>query len=133
MGKLFILSRIQFLFLFVLTLSACKKEPGEGGQANIMGRLYAFEVDKYGAVVDSGYIADERVFIKYGNNSYTSNDVRTSYGGYYAFEYLQTGDYVVYAVSKCDTCQLGQAIDSIHVTISKTRQDIVLRDLKINI
>lgn len=45
-------------------------------------------------------MAEERVYIVYGKNTYASDDVRTDEAGRFSFEGLQTGNYKVYVLSK---------------------------------
>lgn len=117
--------------LFVLT--ACKKEPGEGGLATIQGKLYAYEYNNYGEVIDSGYLAGERVFISYGNNGNADDDVRTSYDGSFQFEWLQKGEYAVWSISRCDSCPLSQTYTKQVITIDERRETVTTPDLIINI
>lgn len=117
--------------LFALT--ACKKEPGEGGLATIQGKLYAYEYNNYGDVIDSGYLAGERVFISYGNDGNADDDVRTSYDGSFQFEWLQKGEYAVWSISRCDSCPLSQTYTKQVITIDERRETVTTPDLIINI
>lgn len=115
--------------LLLLAVSACKKEPGRGGLATIKGKVFAYDVNQLGDVVDSGYIADQRVFISYGDHTWADDDVRTSYTGEFAFDWLQKGDYTIWVVGDCDTCQLLQTIDKLTVSIDKQKETVEVRDL----
>lgn len=117
--------------LFIL--SSCKKEPGEGGLATIAGKLYAYEYNNYGEVIDSGYVAGERVYISYGNDGNADDDVRTSYDGSFQFEWLQKGEYAVWSISRCDSCPLSQTYTKQVITIDKRRETVTTPDLIINI
>ena len=37
-----------------ICLQACKKEAGEGGLASIKGKVYGYDINSYGVLVDSG-------------------------------------------------------------------------------
>lgn len=128
-SKFFGLLAVAALFI----LSACKKEPGEGGLATITGKLYAYEYNNYGEVIDSGYLSGERVYISYGNDSNANDDVRTGYDGSFQFEWLQKGEYAVWSLSRCDSCPLSQTYTKQIITIDKRRETVTTPDLIINI
>jgi len=133
------------LVAFAISISACKKEAGEGGRASISGKVYAEYWDKtYTIKADSGYAADVDVYIVYGNEKTFGNRTRTNYDGTYEFKYLQKGDYKIYAYSKDST---GKAEDQMNgnsfyqfnpdkailksVTISERKQNIDVADIAI--
>lgn len=111
--------------------ASCKKDPGTGGLATIKGKVYAYDYNTYGELVDSGYIADEKVYISYGDHTTVDDDVNTSYTGGYMFEWLQKGDYTVFVLSKCDTCPLGTTHIEQKVTIESRKQVVNLPDFVI--
>ncbi len=122
-----------FALIALLTgFAACKKDPGTGGLATIQGKVYAYDYNTYGELVDSGYIADEKVYISYGDHTTVDNDLNTSYNGAYMFEWLQKGDYTVFVLSKCDTCPLGTTHIAQKVTIDSRKQVVTLPDFVIN-
>jgi hypothetical protein len=110
-------------------LYGCKKEPGKGGLATIKGKVFAYDMNQLGDLVDSGYIADQRVYISYGDHTWIDDDVRTGYNGEYAFEWLQKGDYTIWVLGECDTCNVGQRIDKITVTIDQRKETLEVPDL----
>ncbi len=121
---------LPFLFLLILSSAySCKKEEGEGGQARILGKVYSYDVNKSMLHTDSGYIADTRVFISYGSDGMVDDDTRTSFDGSFEFKWLQKGDYTVWVIGQCDTCNSGQSIDSVHVVIADKKQSVATRDL----
>lgn len=85
-------------------LVSCEQAEGPGGQSVISGRVkiidYNEELTNY---LGTYYAYDEDVYLIYGNDSIPSDDVQTSYNGYYRFEYLQAGHYTVYAMSEDTT------------------------------
>lgn len=114
------------LFLF----NSCKKEEGRGGQATISGKVYAYDVNKNGIRVDSGYIAGVRVYISYGNSNAVDDDTRTSFDGSYSFEWLNKGDYKVWVVSDdCTGCPLNQGSDVVNVKVDDKKGTVTVRDL----
>ncbi len=124
-------SMLALAALFIL--SSCKKEPGEGGLATIKGKLYAYEYNNYGEVIDSGYLAGERVFISYGNDATAEDDVRSGYDGSFEFNWLQKGEYAIWSISRCDSCPLSQTFSKQVITIEKRREEVSTSDLIINI
>ncbi|MEA1873580.1 MAG: hypothetical protein U9N51_03995 [Bacteroidota bacterium] len=92
------------LFAGVSLMISCDQAEGPGGQSVITGRVqvidYNMELTNY---LGTYYAYDEDVYLIYGNDSIPSDDVETSYNGYYRFEYLQPGHYSVYAISEDTT------------------------------
>jgi hypothetical protein len=98
------------LFLIFLTLSffACKKQPGLGGLATIKGKIFATDVTASGSVRDSGFLGNQTVFISAAGDTYSFDNVKTSYDGSFEFKFLQKGDYDIWTFSNCDTCTWKQ-------------------------
>lgn len=117
-----------FLFSCMLAFTACEKEEGEGGQATITGKVYAYDIDN-NIKTDSGYIAGVRVYISYGNNTGVDDDTRTDASGIYSFKWLQKGTYKVWVVKECNTCPLDQDIDSEEIEITDKKGTETVRDL----
>jgi hypothetical protein len=122
-----------FGFALLLSLSACEKDPGPGGLASISGKLYVYDYNAFGLLVDSGYVAGERIYISYGENTNVDDDVRTAADGSFKFEWLQKGKYTVWAISDCDTCPLKQTTVKQTVEITKRRENITISDLVIRL
>ena len=122
---------LLFLSFTLLIASAfsCKKEEGTGGQASICGKVYSYNINKDFQKTDSGYFADARVFIAYGDKPTVASEVRSSYDGSFCFDWLQKGNYTVWVVGECDSCAAGQIIDSVHINIREKRQQVFTRDL----
>ena len=99
-----------FIFLAVLVLFACKKDEGRGGQATITGKVYAYDVNRNGIRVDSGYMAGVRVYISYGNSNVVDDDTRTSFDGTYSFQWLNKGDIKRLSDQHCITTRQARNI-----------------------
>ncbi|MBK7382935.1 MAG: hypothetical protein IPI81_06295 [Flavobacteriales bacterium] len=120
---------LALLFTFSLLVIGCKKEPGEGGRAEIQGVLYE---QRYNGTTDlpigNAYpLSDARVSIIYGDGDYPDNDTRTSPEGRFHFPWLRKGDYRIYVISECNAynnCTVGIYTD---VEISG-RKDVVVID-----
>ena len=125
-------SKLIFLIIatgFILVINSCQKQPGDGGLATIHGKVYSYQFDKYYQVIDSGYHANTTVYLSYGNHTWEDQTTKSSYTGEYAFPYLHTGDYTIWVLNKCDSCNLNQSYDIVHVTIDKPRETVEVRDL----
>lgn len=99
--------RILFAFLTAASIlfTACSKEPGEGGRAEIQGRIleqrYSTNTQQpqgqpYGK-------AEQRVYIIYGVGAFPDDDVDTNSEGFFRFPWLRKGDYTIYTISECGT------------------------------
>lgn len=117
-----------------LTISACKKPAGEGGQASIKGRVYVRNYNTAFTVLNDQYYAQgEQVYIIYGDETAVGNNVRTSYDGSFEFPYLRKGNYKVYVLSKDSTSSaLSKTVEVLrNVTITKKKEVITLPTLTI--
>lgn len=117
-----LLFSVVFSLLVLLYFSSCSTEPGTGGVASITGRVYGYQVNMFGTRLDSGYVADQRVFLAYGDHVVADEDTRTSFNGSFQFSELKKGSYTVWVVSECFGCPMDQYIDKKTITISETRQ-----------
>jgi hypothetical protein len=100
------LLKYSFLFLTVLFLNACKKPPGEGGQASIRGTVWTEDWNSGFTVMNGQYAAaDVDVYIIYGDEAGYSDRTRANYNGEYEFRYLRKGKYKIYVYSKDKTLQ----------------------------
>jgi thioredoxin reductase len=123
----FSVTGIFFLFAISILFTTCKKEEGKGGLSTIKGKVYAFDLDRLGIKVDSGYMANVKVFISYGNHTWVDDNTRTAIDGTFAFEWLNKGDYRVWIISECDTCPLNQRADMRNVRMGK-KETVTLPD-----
>ena len=91
------------IVLILITLS-CEKPEGPGGYSVITGRVKVLDYnEELTHLLGTYYAYDEDVYLIYGDDSIPSDDVETSYNGYYRFEYLQPGHYTVYVISEDTT------------------------------
>lgn len=122
--RLFICSTLRHLFqnfdmrkltigLLVLSLLAsCTKTPGEGGWANIRGRVMKdvrIVITNPATYQYSIPAADQDVYIIYGNHLSPDDRIRTNYLGEFEFRNLRKGDYTVYVYSRDTTGATGVA------------------------
>ena len=88
------------LGFFALGFSSCSKEAGTGGFASVSGVIWTQDWDNTFSIINSEFPAmDEDVYLMYGTDSIPSEDVKTSYNGWYNFSYLQPGKYTLYVYS----------------------------------
>jgi hypothetical protein len=87
-----------------LLLAGCKKEPGEGGKAEIRGYVLRQDINNNtGQPQGDPYPYPEaRVYICYGDHDFYDDDVRTGPDGLFVFSWLREGDYRVYTYGECD-------------------------------
>ena len=111
--------------LGALLFSACKKEEGDGGKAEIRGTVLEQRYNLSGNPAGDPYpLADHRVSIIYGDGQYYDDDTRTGPNGEYRFPWLRRGSYRVYAISECDDYE--NCTEAIYETaVIDGRKDIV--------
>ncbi len=126
-------TKIYISFMMLLMLFAgisCKKNEGKGGKLSIKGKVYANYYNKtFKSIRTQGYIADEDVFILYGDETINGDDTKTSYDGSYEFKYLAKGKYKIYTYS---IDPLTQKKVSVMKEVDLT-DDITLEDLVVNV
>lgn len=108
-------------------LTSCKKEPGEGGNSSITGKVYMREYDPYFTFLVAEYwAADEDVYIIYGDGITSNERVKSGPGGDFKFPYLRKGKYRIYIYSDDSTMtsQSGKVTVYREVEITKNRQTI---------
>ena len=121
------------MFLLILiAIAGCTKPEGEGGTSVIYGKVYAYDYNNSGVLLSEYYLADEDVFIIYGDDdNYHDDSYNTSFDGSFRFQYLRKGTYTVFVYSDCDTCSSGTETVSLTVEITENNQDVVLNDLEV--
>lgn len=92
-----------FFILLAFSFQSCSKDPGEGGRAEIQGRVIEQRYNNNTQQpVGSPYPkAEQRVYIIYGDGEFHDDDVRTGPDGRFRFPWLRKGDYTVYTISEC--------------------------------
>ena len=128
------ISKIAPILLLLLIISACKKQPGEGGFATIKGRLFVRNYDPtFTVLLSQSYLPGESVYIIYGDNNEVGDNVRTTNDGTFTFNYLRKGKYKVFAVGKDSTkpSLTVQKETMVEIEIKEKREVINLNDLVI--
>ncbi len=128
------MKKIIALLFASFVLICCKKKEGEGGFASIEGKLFVKNYDAFFQIKTSeNYLPGENIYIIYGNNSDVGNSVKTSFDGYFKFNFLQKGTYKIFAVGKdSSAANRGNKISVIkEITISSKKQKVDIGDLVI--
>lgn len=116
------------IFASMLVLTACSKDPGEGGKAEIQGVIYQQEYNNntgqpVGVPIP---VAEHRVYIIYGDQQFASDDTRTEPDGSYRFPWLRKGDYTIYTYSECQENTCNGNLYAITRTVNiGSRKDLV--------
>ena len=108
-----ILACLNIMVLPIL-MAACSKDPGDGGRAEIRGRLM-----------------EQRVYIIYGDGTYHDDDVRTGHDGRFRFTWLRKGTYNVYAISECRDHNGCTMPISLRTSITKRKDVVTLPDITV--
>jgi len=132
--------RSLMILLSLTLLYACKKEPGEGGKAEIHGRIME---QRYlnASQLPSGDpypLLDQNVYIIYGDTTggaYPDDNVDSGPDGKFRFQWMRKGSYLVYAISDCHTsdtlCRGGKKTIFIPVEIGDRKGVVEIGDLTI--
>jgi hypothetical protein len=124
--KLFVLS------IVILSLTSCSKYEGEGGSSTIKGIVREQKYNSLGNVIAEYPIADQDVYIIYGNESnFYDDDIKTSYDGSFEFRYLKKGNYRIFVYEDCNTCPSGKKEVMKTLEITKNNQIIDLDTIDI--
>jgi len=111
----------------------CKKEPGEGGTSMIQGRVKV--LDYHHSIIngewkwvkkDEYYVAEERVYIIYGDDDIYSADFRTDPDGYYRFQWLRKGTYTIFAYSQDTTGNYTNGIYPVEIKVEITKNKMTV-------
>jgi hypothetical protein len=106
LGHMKITTALSFLSVIIFFFVACEKQPGEGGTSTIHGSIITKEYNGNFKILRAVYpAAKEDVYIIYGGDStkFYGNHSNTSWDGTYEFNFLQEGNYIVFAYSKDST------------------------------
>lgn len=111
---------------FLVFSMACTKTEGEGGLATIKGRVLVKEYNAtFTLLEDTYYAQDEDVFILYGDEQSIGDRVKTSYDGWFEFNYLRPGNYQVYCYSKDSSLQTMAKIPIVRDVLITGRKEVV--------
>jgi hypothetical protein len=113
----------------LFSLMACTKNPGKGGTSSFIGKIETMQYDDEGVLFATYPAADKDVFIVYGgaeSNDFLSDKVSTNFNGQFKIDYLEKGDYTIYAYEDCLSCPDGKQIKQIEAKIEKNKSNVDL-------
>ncbi|PLX09088.1 MAG: hypothetical protein C0596_04625 [Marinilabiliales bacterium] len=117
--------KLIFVLGVVLSISACEKSPGEGGNATIVGSVWVEDYNSTFTDLLGEYAAmEEDVYIVYGDNVGYDDKTETDYLGNYRFNYLRPGKYTIFVYSKDSTMSTinGETVVLKEVEITESNQ-----------
>lgn len=119
-----------------IVMISCNKEPGEGGKAEIRGRLLERQVFVSGVVAAGPYpVIGDNVYIVYGDGAdgqFPDDNVDSGPNGEFRFRWLRKGTYTVYAVGDSYTTESGKTAVPITITIDDRKGVVEIGDLIID-
>jgi hypothetical protein len=117
--------------ILLLITASCEKDPGEGGNASIYGKVTVRDYNSDFTYLKEEYPGrDVDVFIIYGDDKSVSDRVRTSYDGVFEFKYLRKGTYTIFAYSKDSTLMTNSVVPVIEeVTIEDNKSEVEAPDI----
>lgn len=126
--------KIILFIAIIVTISSCKKEPGEGGRATITGKVRVKDYNsEFTILMDEYYAQGQNVYIIYGDGNTVSENTKTSYDGTYEFPYLRKGKYKIFVVSKDSTSAnlTGDVSIVKEVEITTKKQTVIVPEITI--
>jgi sensor c-di-GMP phosphodiesterase-like protein len=115
--------------------TACKKTPGQGGNASIKGKVWVKQYDPFFTVIMYEYYDPNRsVYITYGNNISPDQTVQTNTNGEFEITYLRKGTYTITLYSKVFADSLhpsGTVAVDTTINITERKQVIDLGTIKV--
>jgi len=126
--------RILYAVALLLLLISCEKGAGEGGMASIGGHVTIEDYNFDFTILRDTYPAQEYdVYIIYGDDDYFGDRIKTSYDGYFEFNYLREGDYTIFVYSKDKTLDYNTTSRMIpvirNVNITSSKQNVIVDDM----
>jgi len=126
--------RILYPVALLLLLISCEKGAGEGGMASIGGHVIIEDYNFDFTILRDTYPAQEYdVYIIYGEDDYYGDRIKTSYDGYFEFNYLREGEYTIFVYSKDKTLDYNTTSRMIpvvrNVNITSGKQKVIVDDM----
>ena len=107
------------LFSIAITLCACQKDAGDGGNSSIRGTVkkeIRLILDNPNTVQNIVPASDYDMYIQYGDHTSPDDRIQTNYNGEFEFLNLRPGKYTVYCFSK-DTNTVAVEWDEDHMPV----------------
>lgn len=128
------LLKFGIVLILAFSLFACEKNPGEGGNATVLGSVWVEDYNSTFTDLLGEYAAmDEDVYIVYGDNVGFDDKVETDYLGNYRFDYLRPGKYTIFVYSKDSTMSTinGETVVLKEVEITESNQVLTVPQIVI--
>lgn len=118
-----------------IMLAGCNKEAGEGGKAEIRGRVIEQQYSFSGLPIGEPYpVIGENVYIVYGSTgegTFPNDNVDTGPNGEFRFPWLRKGTYTIFVRSECRDCGGGDKAIIRSVEIGDRKEVISTGDILI--
>ncbi len=122
-----ILKFVALVIVGTFILSSCEKNPGEVGNASIIGSVWEKNYNLTFTELIGEYAAVEQdVYIVYGENVGFDDKTETDYLGNYRFNYLRPGHYTIFVYSEDSSMTTVNGEYAILKEIEITSSDEVL-------
>lgn len=122
-----IMKKVLFIIGVMVALVSCSKEAGVGGKTTVTGKVEAYYVQEGSFdTLEIAPVVDARVYIVYGGGITQDDDTRTSPDGSYKFEFLNPGDYKLYAFSETLLNSSGLEEVSASVTVPSGEEEVTV-------
>ena len=126
---------ISLFAIVLLSTIGCNKEAGIGGSSTISGTVMGGVYNPPTDVTTYTALADERIFIIYGEDQTQPYDdsFRSSWNGTFRFDYLKKGTYTIFGYQHCESCGENGPDEVVFATvvIDKNGTNIDLGDLNL--
>lgn len=120
--------------LMMISLMACKKEAGFGGQASVTGKVFVYDTNKEQTdTLAQGYVGNINVFLSVDGKAGILEQVDTDLNGAYKIEELRKGTYKIWVYSDCITCPDDIEAMSQTIVVKKNKEEITLPDFIIRL
>lgn len=123
---------------FLLALTACRKDPGIGGDAKVYGKIYYKHYNStFTTLINEGYLSDTYVYIVFGENVNYGQRIKTNYKGEFEFKYLYKGDYKIYSYGLDSAAMvngqlpISEKASVVNFEITDRKQELVLENLNV--
>lgn len=127
------MKQILFFLVLAIVVVGCKKTEGDGGSANIKGKVYVVDFkDDLALKPDTMLASEEDIYIVYGSNEIINDKSTTNDKGEYGFEYLRPGNYSIIAYSKLPEMKGADTSIVKTVKISDKKATVTVDDIYIN-
>jgi hypothetical protein len=128
------MNKVVFAFCILLLFISCEKEPGEGGNSVIIGKVMMRTYTAFPTIFTETPSMEQDVYIVYGSDGTAIDDrTRTSFDGSFKFQFLKKGDYRIFVYTE-DTALANFGRDKaiiLQAKISSNNSEVRLPELTV--